>query len=180
LHELFGELLPPCIRDLSDRGKSQTIGCALRDTRRLQAFINTILAQITLVYLAGAGFPLRHSPGTGDYTGLAADTKAFLDKYNAVLVTSLHGSGRAGIDTPWLFAVKAGHVDKIATWNLARVRFNFHHFTKKRTFTWVIFVFAMHFAGFTTNTIRYILGYNIFAHPSSSGYESALTVTKHP
>ena len=166
---MLGKILPAGRGDLFRHGECQTLGCTLGHTGRLQSLINAILAEITLVNLAGMGLPLGNAPGACGDTRLTTDTQTFLNKDDTILVPFLHGTGWTCIHTPRLFAVKAGHIDKVDTWNLALCCLDRDHFTEKGSFAVIILVLTMHLTGLSTNTIRYILGYDIFAHPYSSG-----------
>jgi hypothetical protein len=87
----------------------KTLCDTLGHTGRFQPLIDPVHTEIALYSFAGLRIPLRRTPGTSRDTGLAANAKGFVYKYNAVLGPFLHGAGRTGGDTPRFLAVETGH-----------------------------------------------------------------------
>jgi len=89
----------------------ETFGDAFPHTGRLQPFIEAVFAVVALDDLSGIRIPLWGTPGAGGDTGLAPDTKGWVNKDDAVFYPFLHSARRAGRHTPGLLTVKTGHKD---------------------------------------------------------------------
>jgi len=89
--------------------KMQAVRDAQGNAGGFQPGIKAILTVVALDHFTLLGIPLGCSPRAGGHTGLAADTQGFIHKYDAIRRPLLHGAGRTGGHTPWVFTVETRH-----------------------------------------------------------------------
>jgi hypothetical protein len=82
-----------------------TNGCA----GWLETLIHSILAVVTFDHFPGVGIPLGSPPRACRHTTLAAHAESRFHKNDSVFCSLLHGSRRAGCNTPRILAVKTRH-----------------------------------------------------------------------
>ncbi len=165
LEQPFGKLEPFFIRGLLRGAETETAGGTFGDTGRFKALVDPVHAEVAFADLAGIDVPLGNTPGAGGHAGLAPHTKRFLNKDNAVFIASLHGPGGTGIDTPGLFTVKTGHIDKIKHRKIVlHLRTDLDHLAVKGALAGIVLGFAVDFTGPAADALFNILGDEIFAH----------------
>jgi hypothetical protein len=134
--------------------------------------IDSVSAVVTFDRFSCFRIPLRGAPGAGGDTALAADAKGFIHKDNSIFCPLLHGTGRAGCHTPWVFTVKAGHEDiGHARQIIDQLGPHRYDLTEPGTNRQIVFCLAVRFTTKTSNAALDILVYIVFAHeyPSSFG-----------
>jgi|Deesub1362A_J573_1020465.scaffolds.fasta_scaffold00915_2 hypothetical protein len=155
---LTGESLPLQRGYILHFSEMEAPGSAVVDACGEQTLVETVHAIVTLDHLPRAGVPLRCSPGTGDHAAFAADAQGLIHEDDSVLGASLHGSGGARVDAPWLFAVEAWHKDEGGPRNpVDDLGAHRHDLRGTRAEGESLVQFAVNLAAVTSNAVALIL-----------------------
>ena len=150
--------LPARVRRLGGHIEGEAAGHAFGDAGRLQPGVDALHAVVALDHLARDRVPLRRAPGAGRDAALAADAAAVIDEDDAVLLTLLHGPGRAGPHAPRVLAVEAGHEDEaVARQSADILRVEADDLAGRRPGPQVLVGLAVNFAGMTANAVRLVV-----------------------